>query len=45
MNLAKFRQAQSQLADAEERADLTEQALAKTKVKARGASAALEVIF
>merc|ERR1712238_182294 len=29
-------------ADAEERADLTEQALAKTKVKARGASAALE---
>merc|ERR1712179_579734 len=42
LNLAKFRQAQSQLADAEERADLTEQALAKTKVKARGASAALE---
>ena len=45
LNLAKFRQAQSQLADAEERADLTEQALAKTKVKARGASAALEVNF
>ena len=45
LNLAKFRQAQSQLADAEERADLTEQALAKTKVKARGASAALEVKF
>merc|ERR1739846_166380 len=42
LNLAKFRQAQSQVADAEERADLTEQALAKTKVKARGASAALE---
>merc|ERR1712238_495988 len=34
LNLTKFRQAQSQLADAEERADLTEQALAKTKVKA-----------
>merc|ERR1712203_366437 len=40
LNLAKFRQAQGQLGDAEERADLTEQALAKTKVKARGTSVA-----
>ena len=39
LNLAKFRQAQGQLADAEERADLNEQALAKTRAKGRGASA------
>merc|ERR1712012_934256 len=40
LNLAKFRQAQGNLADAEERADLNEQALAKTRAKGRGASAA-----
>ena len=39
LNLAKFRQAQGNLADAEERADLNEQALAKTRAKGRGASA------
>jgi len=39
LNLAKFRNAYAQLADAEERADLNEQALAKTKVHVRGASA------
>merc|ERR1711923_338214 len=38
LNLAKFRQTQSHLAEAEERADLNEQALAKLKVKGRGAS-------
>merc|ERR1712004_121303 len=38
LNLAKFRNAHAQLADAEERADLNEQALAKSKAKARGAS-------
>jgi len=38
LNLAKFRQAQGQLADASERADINEQALAKTKAKVRGAS-------
>ena len=43
LNLAKFRQAQAQLADAEERADVNEQALAKTKAKARGSSAAPQV--
>merc|ERR1712110_1346337 len=41
MNLAKFRQAQANLADAEERADLNEQALAKVKAKGRGASIGL----
>merc|ERR1712053_42389 len=39
LNLAKFRQAQGQLGEAEERADLNEQALAKTRAKGRGASA------
>merc|ERR1712218_362782 len=39
LNLAKFRQAQGHLADAEERADLNEQALAKTRAKGRGGSA------
>ena len=39
LNLAKFRQAQGNLADAGERADLSEQALAK--VKARGRSVSL----
>ena len=40
LNLAKFRQAQSQVAEAEERADLTEQAVARTKARGRGASVA-----
>merc|ERR1712045_796786 len=40
LNLAKFRQAQSNLADAEERADLNEQALAKLKAKGRSGSLA-----
>merc|ERR1712021_216985 len=39
LNLAKYRQAQGQLGDAEERADLNEQALAKTKAKGRAGSA------
>merc|ERR1711953_1051375 len=38
LNLAKFRNAHAQLADAEEHADLNEKALAKSKAKARGAS-------
>ena len=38
LNLAKFRQAQGHLADAEERADLNEQALAKAKTKGRAGS-------
>merc|ERR1739845_39736 len=41
LNLAKFRQAHAQLAEAEEHADLNEKALAKAKAKARGGSAAL----
>merc|ERR1712193_601792 len=40
LNLAKFRQAQGNLADAEERADLNEQALAKFKAKGRSGSLA-----
>merc|ERR1712061_271113 len=40
LNLAKYRQVQSQLAEAEERADLNEQALARTKTKGRSASVA-----
>merc|ERR1712012_484334 len=40
MNLAKFRQAQAQLGECEERADLNEQALAKYKAKERAASLA-----
>merc|ERR1712242_666439 len=39
LNLSKFRQAQAHLADAQERADLNEQALAKTKAKGRAGSA------
>merc|ERR1739841_396340 len=39
MNLAKFRQAHANLADAEERADLNEQALGKLKAKGRAGSA------
>ena len=38
LNLAKFRQVQSQLADAEERADLNEKALAKAKAVGRASS-------
>merc|ERR1711983_32858 len=38
LNLAKFRQAQAQLGDAQEKADLNEQALAKTKARTRGGS-------
>merc|ERR1712038_1698419 len=38
LNLAKFRQAQGHLADAEERADLNEQALAKAKTKGHAGS-------
>merc|ERR1712024_363712 len=38
LNLAKFRQAQRHLADAEERADPNEQALAKAKTKGRAGS-------
>merc|ERR1712193_378975 len=40
MNLAKFRQTQTHLAEAEERADLNEQALAKFKAKGRSGSLA-----
>ena len=39
LNLAKFRQAQSHLSDAEASADLNEQALAKTKARGRASSA------
>merc|ERR1712133_334873 len=38
LNLAKYRQAQSNLADSGERADLNEQALAKMKAKGRAGS-------
>merc|ERR1711962_1217856 len=38
LNLAKFRQTQSNLAESAERADLNEQALAKLKSKGRGSS-------
>merc|ERR1711944_388952 len=38
LNLAKFRQAQGQLSDAQERADINEHALGKTKARARGSS-------
>lgn len=41
LNLAKFRQTQTNLADAEERADLNDQALAKVKAKGRGSVAPL----
>jgi myosin heavy chain 6/7 len=40
LNLAKYRQAQGGLADAEERADLNEKALAKCKTRARSTSLA-----
>merc|ERR1719479_499995 len=38
LNLAKYRTVMARLSDAEEQADLNEKALAKTKVKVRGAS-------
>merc|ERR1712109_338939 len=38
LNLAKFRQAQAQLGDASERADINEQALAKAKARGRSGS-------
>merc|ERR1712141_545940 len=38
LNLAKFRQTQTNLADAEERSDLNDQALAKVKAKGRASS-------
>ncbi|XP_046482324.1 myosin heavy chain, muscle isoform X18 [Neodiprion pinetum] len=40
LNLAKFRKAQQELEEAEERADLAEQAIAKFRTKGRGGSAA-----
>merc|ERR1712043_10752 len=40
LNLAKFRQAQANLADSEGRADLQEHALAKLRTKGRAASVA-----
>ena len=40
LNLAKYRQAQGQLGESEERADLNEQALAKFKAKERASSLA-----
>ena len=43
LNLAKFRQVQAQLADAEEHADLQEKALAKTKIVTRASSTAPKV--
>jgi myosin heavy chain 6/7 len=41
LNLTKYRQTMAQLSEAQEHADLNEKALAKTKAKARGASAGL----
>lgn len=40
LNLAKFRKAQQELEEAEERADLAEQAIAKFRTKGRGGSVA-----
>ncbi|RZB40752.1 myosin heavy chain, muscle isoform X13 [Asbolus verrucosus] len=40
LNLAKFRKAQQELEEAEERADLAEQAIAKFRARGRGGSAA-----
>ena len=40
LNLAKFRKVQADLEQAEERADINEQVLAKYKAKGRGASLA-----
>ena len=40
LNLAKFRKAQQELEEAEERADLADQALTKVRAKGRAGSAA-----
>jgi len=40
LNLAKFRKVQADLEQAEERADINEQVLARYKAKGRGASVA-----
>lgn len=40
LNLAKFRKAQQELEEAEERADLAEQAISKFRAKGRGGSVA-----
>jgi len=40
LNLAKFRKAQQELEEAEERADLAEQALTKVRARGRAGSAA-----
>lgn len=40
LNLAKFRKAQQELEEAEERADLAEQAISKFRAKGRSGSAA-----
>lgn len=40
LNLAKFRKAQQELEEAEERADLAEQAIAKLRTKGRSGSTA-----
>ena len=45
LNLAKYRQAQGQLAESEERADLNESALAKYKARERASSMAPMVSF
>ena len=45
LNLAKFRQVQAQLADAEERADLNEKAWAKAKAVGRASSMGPQVTF
>ena len=45
LNLAKFRQVQVQVADAEEAADLNEKALAKAKAIGRAASMGREVMI
>ena len=38
LNLAKFRKAQQELEEADERADLAEQTMAKVRARGRGAS-------
>ena len=46
LNLAKYRQVQSNLAGATERADVSEQALAKAKARSRASSLApVSIIF
>merc|ERR1712228_717461 len=43
LNLAKFRRVQDQLSDVQERADINEQALAKSRARSRSASLAKEL--